>query len=226
MGYLNNQTITVDAILTTKGRELLAKGEQYFKITQFALADDEIDYSLYDLTHPLGTNYYGQVIENMPILEAFPDTDQLMKYKLISLPRGSKYIPTISVPSTAITLSGNSRVATVNPTTSNIPGGNGLLGYTAILSDSTVARLTVAPGAQVAAAAGTVPTFISDDGTARSVTAVGFSFQIEYISQLRPRVASLILIGNETGGRVTISITSAVDSIYEAQAAASSIVTE
>lgn len=226
MGYLNNQTITVDAILTTKGRELLAKGEQYFKITQFALADDEIDYSLYDLTHPLGTNYYGQVIENMPILEAFPDTDQLMKYKLISLPRGSKYIPTISVPSTAITLSGNSRVATVNPTTSNIPGGNGLLGYTAILSDSTVARLTVAPGAQVAAAAGAVPTFISDDGTARSVTAVGFSFQIEYISQLRPRVASLILIGNETGGRVTISITSAVDSIYEAQAAASSIVTE
>jgi len=226
MGYLNNQTITVDAILTTKGRELLAKGEQYFKITQFALADDEIDYSLYDLTHPLGTNYYGQVIENMPILEAFPDTDQLMKYKLISLPRGSKYIPTISVPSTVITLSGNSRVATVNPTTSNIPGGNGLLGYTAILSDSTVARLTVAPGAQVAAAAGAVPTFISDDGTARSVTAVGFSFQIEYISQLRPRVASLILIGNETGGRVTISITSAVDSIYEAQAAASSIVTE
>lgn len=226
MGYLNNQTITVDAILTTKGRELLAKGEQYFKITQFALADDEIDYSLYDLTHPLGTNYYGQVIENMPILEAFPDTDQLMKYKLISLPRGSKYIPTISVPSTAITLSGNSRVATVNPTTSNIPGGNGLLGYTAILSDSTVARLTVAPGAQVAAAAGAVPTFISDDGTARSVTAVGFSFQIEYISQLRPRVASLILIGNETGGRVTISITSAVDSIYEAQAAAASIVTE
>lgn len=226
MGYLNNQTITVDAILTTKGRELLAKGEQYFKITQFALADDEVDYSLYDVTHPLGSNYYGQVIENMPIIEAFPDTDQLMKYKLITLPRGSKYIPTISVPSTTITLGGNSRVATINPTTSNIPGGNGLLGYTAILSDSSVARLTVAPGGQVAAAAGAVPTFISDDGTARSVTAVGFSFQVEYISQLRSKVASLILIGNETGGRVTVSITAAVDSIYEAQAAASNIVTE
>ena len=224
MGYLNNQTITVDAILTTKGRELLAKGEQFFKITQFALADDEIDYTLYDLTHPLGSNYYGQVIENMPILEAFPDTDQLMKYKLITLPRGSKYIPTISVPSTNINLSSNSRIATINPSTSNIPGGNGLLGYTAILSDSTVARLAVAPGGQVAAAAGAVPTFISDDGTARSITAVGFSFQLEYISQLRTRAASLIIIGNETGGRTTITVNSSVDSIYTAQAAASNIV--
>jgi hypothetical protein len=224
MGYLNNQTITVDAILTTKGRELLAKGEQFFKITQFALADDEIDYTLYDLTHPLGSNYYGQVIENMPIIEAFPDTDQLMKYKLITLPRGSKYIPIISVPSTNINLTSNSPVATVNPSTTNIPGGNGLLGYTAILSDSSVARLKVAPGAQVAAAAGSTPTFISDDGTARSVTAVGFSFQLEYISQLRNRVASLIIIGNETGGRVTITVGGAVDNIYTVQAAASDIV--
>jgi len=44
MGYLNNAVVTVDAILTTKGRELLARGDGSFKITQFALADDEIDY--------------------------------------------------------------------------------------------------------------------------------------------------------------------------------------
>ena len=44
MGYLNNQVITVDAILTNKGRELLAKGNGDFNITQFALSDDEIDY--------------------------------------------------------------------------------------------------------------------------------------------------------------------------------------
>ena len=52
MGYLNNAVVTVDAILTTKGRELLARGDGSFKITQFALADDEIDYTLYNPQHP------------------------------------------------------------------------------------------------------------------------------------------------------------------------------
>jgi hypothetical protein len=52
MGYLNNQVITVDAILTKKGRQLLAQGGSAFNITQFALSDDEIDYSLYNPSHP------------------------------------------------------------------------------------------------------------------------------------------------------------------------------
>lgn len=216
MGYLNNQTVTVDAILTTKGRELLAKGAQFFNITQFALCDDEVDYGLYDVTHPLGSNYYGQVIENMPILEAFPDTDQLMKHKLITLPRGSKFIPTISIPNTVINLTSAARIATISPTTSNIAGGNGLLGYTAILSDSTVANLRVAPGGQLqAGVVDSVPTFLSDDGTARSISAVGYSFQVEYISQTSNKVASLILIGNETGGRITATINVAKDSAFQ-----------
>ena len=52
MGYLNNQVVTVDAILTTKGRELLAKGDGSFNITSFALSDDEIDYTLYNPNNP------------------------------------------------------------------------------------------------------------------------------------------------------------------------------
>lgn len=214
MGYLNNQTVTVDAILTTKGRELLAKGEQYFKITKFALADDEVDYTLYDVTHPLGSNYYGQVIENMPILEAFPDTDQLMKHKLITLPRGSKYIPLIRVSADTITLTSLARSSTILPKTSQVANGNQLLGYTAILGDSTVANLRVTPGAEVAAAAGSVPTFLGDDGTARSVSVVGYSFDVNYISQTANRTTSLIIIGNETGGRVTITINANQDMAY------------
>lgn len=214
MGYLNNQTVTVDAILTTKGRELLAKGEQYFKITKFALADDEVDYTLYDVTHPLGSNYFGQVIENMPILEAFPDTDQLMKHKLITLPRGSKYIPILGVPSTNITLTSLARTATVAPRTTNIANGNQLLGYTAILGDSTIANLRVTPGSEVAASAGSIPSFLGDDGTARSVSVVGYSFDINYISQTTNKTTSLILIGNETGGRVTITINANQDMAY------------
>ena len=99
MGYLDNSTITVDAILTKRGRELLAQGrgqvggQSAFQITRFALADDEIDYDLWNPAHPLGSNYYGAVIENMPITEAVPDETQSMKYKLITLPRGVRRIP-------------------------------------------------------------------------------------------------------------------------------------
>ena len=85
MGYLNKQTVTVDAILTKKGRELLARGRSAFNITKFAVADDEIDYGLYNPAHPLGTEYYGSVIENMPVVEASADETQNLRYKLVTL---------------------------------------------------------------------------------------------------------------------------------------------
>ena len=97
MGFLDNTSITVDAILTKKGRELLAAGDDSFKITQFALADDEIDYNLWDTAHPNGSNYYGAVIENMPILEAFTDQNQVMKYKLVTLEKTTTAMPTINL---------------------------------------------------------------------------------------------------------------------------------
>ncbi len=86
MGYLNKATITVDAILTNRGRELLAQGgRDSFNITKFAIADDEVDYGLYNVAHPEGSEYYGAIIENMPVLEATPDEQQIMRYKLVSL---------------------------------------------------------------------------------------------------------------------------------------------
>jgi hypothetical protein len=98
MGYLSNSgTITVDAILTKKGRELLAKGQGTFNITQFALSDDEVDYDLWNPQHGLGSDYFGIVIENMPVTEAVPDETQSMKYKLITLPAGTKAIPYLTV---------------------------------------------------------------------------------------------------------------------------------
>ena len=87
MGYLDNSTLTVDAILTKKGRQLLSEGT--LEITKFALGDDEIDYRLWDPNHTLGTNYYGEAIENMPLLEAFTDENQMMRSKLLSLPKSS-----------------------------------------------------------------------------------------------------------------------------------------
>ena len=105
MGYLSNTELTVDAILTKKGREKLAAGLG-LNITQFALADDEIDYSLYEPAHPLGSAYYDAAIKSMPVIEASPDETQVMKYKLVTLPKNTTRIPVVEfgVPNIAVIL--------------------------------------------------------------------------------------------------------------------------
>ena len=95
MGYLDNTTITVDAILTQKRRELLARNNRSFNITQFALGDDEIDYT-FNENHPNGTQYSGEAIENMPLIEAIPLDTNMLKSKLITLRPNSSKIPYIS----------------------------------------------------------------------------------------------------------------------------------
>ena len=137
MGYLNNSVVTVDAILTNKGRELLARGDGSFKITQFALSDDEVDYTLYNPTHPSGSAYYGQAIENMPLLEAFPETTQNLRYKLVTLPRGTAKMPVLDIGYTSITLKQGVSLA-ITPQTLNYLGNNQVFessGYTATIAD-------------------------------------------------------------------------------------------
>jgi len=137
MGYLNNQVITVDAILTKKGRELLAKNDGSFRITQFAVGDDEIDYTLYNPTHPSGSSFYGEAIENMPLLEAFPDDTQIMKYKLATLPRGTAKLPVLDLGFSAITLKQGASLA-ITPQTLNYLGAaqtNETSGYSCTIAD-------------------------------------------------------------------------------------------
>lgn len=206
MGYLNNSTITIDAILTKKGRELLARGRDEFKITQFALSDDEVDYDLYNSEHPLGTAYYGAAIENMPIIEALPDETQMMKYKLVTLPKGTARIPVVRVASTNITLESNESTI-ISPSTVNFQGGNRQFGYTAILSDSDVAEIRATQSAPGAAGAPTVAQFIGDSEAAQSVTVSGLQFELVAKQQLiADATATILIIGNETGGRTTITV--------------------
>ena len=140
MGFLNNTSVTVDAILTKKGRELLARGQDEFKITKFALADDEIDYSLWDTAHPNGSNFYGAVIENMPLLEAFVDENQVMRYKLVSLPKNTAKLPILEIPSPTLSFNGPGVTQTITPNTRN--GSDNESGYNFILHDATIANLT------------------------------------------------------------------------------------
>lgn len=207
MAYLDNSTVTVDAILTKKGREILAQSGQ-LNITRFALADDEVDYDLYNPTHTLGSNYYGAVIENMPILEAVPDQSQMMRFKLITLPKIAEFIPVIRIlPSGTQTLTSEGQSVVLNPTTVNGANSNVALGYTATISDQTVADIEVAVAAPGAAQA-TTPSFIGEGSLPQSKTVVGRRFSV-IAKQNTTNVnksAVVTIFGNETGGFETVSI--------------------
>jgi hypothetical protein len=124
MGYLDNTSITVDAILTMKGRELLARNDGSFNITQFALGDDEIDYTLFNENHPNGTQYAAEAIENMPLIEAIPNGQNMLLSKLITLARNTSAIPNITTNHTNGISIRKGQQVTINPQTYNLQGAN------------------------------------------------------------------------------------------------------
>jgi hypothetical protein len=210
MGYLNNTGIVVDCILTRKGRELLARGSDHFKITHYALGDTEVDYGLWNADHPLGTAYYGIVIENMPVTEAVPDETQNLKHKLVTLPRKTNRIPIVSVPQTSYTLSPGQSV-TITPQTINYTEGNSVFGYTFILADSDICSMYVdqaAPGQAYAGTGNMIAAPMSDMEIGSSLTLNGKSVVLTAnLLQLAARSTTLTIIGNETGGRTVVNIT-------------------
>jgi hypothetical protein len=202
MGYLSNKELTVDAILTKKGREKLAAG-QGLNITQFALADDEIDYNLYEPVHPLGTAYYDTAIKSMPVLEANPDETQVMKFKLVTLPKNTVRIPVVEFGVPNITVSQKSGEVALSPTTS--PAGNRTMGYTIVLSNKSAGDIV---GEGVTSNTGTVPVFIGDNASATAVIAKGLTFKFIPNPSLTSTVkTTLTVYGNETGGSQTIPVT-------------------
>ena len=190
MGFLDNTSITVDAILTKKGRELLARGDGSFNITKFALADDEIDYNLWDTAHPNGSSYYGAVIENMPVLEAFTDQNQVMRYKLITLNK------------TELTYTGPEVPITAQSTNA------GDTTYTFELNDTDVSYIIpVVNGEALLTSAAQQKQ--DDERTAVVVSAGEIRLQAK---QLRTaKSARLTVIGNQTGVTKSITITTLAD---------------
>jgi len=95
MGFLDNSgDIILDAVLTDLGRKRLAEGN--FSITQFALGDDEINYTLYNKNHPSGSAYYDLEIIQTPVLESFTNNTSTMKSRLITLNNNNLlYLPVI-----------------------------------------------------------------------------------------------------------------------------------
>jgi hypothetical protein len=213
MGYLSNQIVTVDAILTKKGRELLAKGDGSFKITQFALADDEIDYTLYNPDHPNGSAFYGEAIEAMPLMEAFPDETQIMKYKLTTLPRGTAKLPILDLGFAAIRLKQGASLA-ITPQTLNYLGSTNAFeagGYVATIADARVLSNFNGVGinTQEAIALNSTTTL----GTNVSKTVIGTSINLSAttVNTLfggnTTLQTTITVIGRDSGARLTIPVT-------------------
>ena len=213
MGYLNNSVVTVDAILTNKGRELLARGDGSFKITQFALSDDEIDYTLYNPTHPSGSAFYGQALENMPLLEAFPETTQNLRYKLVTLPRGTAKMPVLDIGVASISLKQGAAYA-ITPQTLNYLGANQVFesnGYTATIADVRVLNTFNGVGIQTDQAVQlnqtqTLGTNVSKTviGTTINLTATTVNTLFGSNTQLN---TTITIIGRDSGARITVPLT-------------------
>ena len=212
MGYLNNTAVTVDAILTAKGRELLARGDGSFRITQFALSDDEIDYSLYNPTQPSGSAFFGEAIENMPLLEAFPDQNQIMKYKLVTLPRGTARMPVLDIGYSSITIKQGAGLS-ITPQTLNYLSQTALYessGYTFTISD---VRLFTSfngvgintPDVQAANQTTTIGTSVSKTviGTTLNMSATTINTLFGSNTTLS---ATLQIVGRDSGARLQIPV--------------------
>ena len=207
MGFLNNTTITIDAVLTKRGRELLARGRNEFAVTKFALSDDEVDYRLWDTAHPNGTNYYGAVIENMPLLEPVSDETQALKYKLVTLPKETSRLPILDVAVSTLAFSqggGNGELlapGTLNSTDSE-------QGYTFIIHDTTVATLQAAQAAP-SPSAPLVPVTLSDEELTQSQNVSGLTARVlpQVFTSPSQKSTQITIVGNQTGATTTVSVT-------------------
>ena len=114
MAFLDNSgDILLDAVLTDEGRRRLAMGDGSFRITKFAVGDDEIDYSLYV---PATSSGYEDIrIMQLPVFEAFTNNTTSLKSKLISYNEpGLLYLPVIKL---------NSKVSPTNTSAAGPIGG-------------------------------------------------------------------------------------------------------
>ena len=207
MGYLDNTSITVDAILTKRGRELLSQGGLgAFNITQFALGDDEIDYTLFNEDHPNGSQFSGEAIENMPLIEAIPDEGNIMIHRLITLNSGTSKLPIVTTNIPKITLNLGAPF-TVEPSTLNfndVSAQSEPSGYLYTIADR---RLLSSFGGTLASDLPTTSRSAFSQtiagGNSISLTALNSTSLFGSNSKL---LTTLTVEGRDTGARITIPI--------------------
>jgi hypothetical protein len=214
MAYLNNSSVVVDAILTDVGRQLLAQNDGSFQITQFSLSDDEVDYTLYNPNQPSGSAFYGEAIENMPIIQAFPQANEIMKYKLITLPRGTSALPVISIGYNSITLKQGAALS-ITPQTLNYLGATSTFeqsGYVATIGDVRTMSTFNGVGINTPSATALNTTGTTTVGTNVSKTVIGTSINMTattvntLFGSNTTLYTTLTVIGRDSGARIQVPV--------------------
>jgi hypothetical protein len=212
MSYLSSTSVVVDAILTKKGRELLARNDGSFRISQFSLSDDEIDYTLYNPNHPSGSAFYGEAIEAMPILQAYPNDQEIMKYKLVTLPRGTAKLPIIDVGYNAISLRQGASLS-ITPQTLNYLGATSTYeqsGYVATIGD--VRTMSAFNGLGVNTPEATSLNTTTTIGTNVSKTVIGTTINLSATTLNTlfginsTLYTTLVIIGRDSGARISVPV--------------------
>ena len=213
MSYLSSTSVVVDAILTKKGRELLSRNDGSFRITQFSLSDDEIDYTLYNPNHPSGSAFYGEAIEAMPIIQAYPNDMEIMKYKLITLPRGTAKIPVLDLGYNAITIKQGASLA-ITPQTLNYLGATSTFeqsGYVATIGD--VRTMSSFNGVGINTPEATSLNSTTTIGTNVSKTVIGTTINLTattvntLFGSSTSLYTTLVVVGRDSGARISIPVT-------------------
>ena len=214
MAYLNNTSVVVDAILTDVGRQLLAQNDGSFRITQFSLSDDEVDYTLYNPNQPSGSAFYGEAIENMPIIQAFPQANEIMKYKLVTLPRGTSALPVISIGFNTIQLKQGAALS-ITPQTLNYLGATSTFeqsGYVATIGDVRTMSAFNGVGINTPSATALNTTGTTTVGTNVSKTVIGTSINMTattvntLFGTNTALYTTLTVTGRDSGARIQVPV--------------------
>ena len=214
MGYLDNSTIVVDAVLTKQGRKLLALG-QGLNISYFTLSDTGVDYSLWNPDHPSGSAYYGEAIENLPNLEALPNSAYFMRNNLLTLPRDVKAMPYVTLNGNGIGQSAsftwpNSSTVTlgINIKLENVASED--QGWQIVVPDNSLVVVSGAGWSQ-ASISGNTQQYLNDQEIANAVVyeagAGTMSVDIDRVNTTTTRTLILTFISKSTGAYKHFNLT-------------------
>ena len=213
MGYLDNSSITVDAVLTKKGREILKNGGD-LNITSFTLSDTGVDYSLWNADHPSGSAFYGEAIENLPMLEANVHAEYNLRNRLISLNQQTVAIPAL-VLSGLDTAGGTALTFNEGDESSKGRIGVDLVGFNSmqnmgmyfVIQDPSIVATTAQLSANLS---GTRRIFLQeqDNPFAQEYSFTGNNFQISAIQQDKAgKQTNIYVVDRETGAYNSFTVT-------------------
>ena len=212
MGYLDNSSVTVDAVLTKKGREIISNGGS-LNVKHFTLSDTGVDYTLWNAGHESGSAYYGDAIENLPQVEALSHGQYALRNKLVTLGRDTEAMPALEAQPSSHTFTTltdlNLSVNLVGFTAA--PGATGTAGMHLLIPDTNIVTSLTGNAVDVT---GNALSFITEQDipSARVYELLGggpnYTFTISPASNLNAdKTVTLTFIDILTGTYVTAQLT-------------------